>query len=186
MRILISGGCKNGKSSYAEELAKRMQTNNKNLYYLATMVPKDREDMEKIRRHKKERDGLGFQTVEINRNIQESLKEYSKSDVFLLDSVTALLANEMFKENEEVDLKAYKRVAEDLVRIVENTKHIVIVTDYIHSDAINYECLTKTYIKGLAYIGIVLAKICDVVLESCYTNFITHKGHNLLKSPQIL
>ena len=63
MRIFISGGCKNGKSYYAQRLAKAQCIGN-GLYYIATMKPVDAEDDERIARHRRERDGFGFTTVE--------------------------------------------------------------------------------------------------------------------------
>ena len=45
MNILISGGCKNGKSYYAQKLALSMaQEKSLPLYYLATMIPVDDEE----------------------------------------------------------------------------------------------------------------------------------------------
>ena len=62
MRIFITGGCKNGKSYYAQTLAKAQQ--GLPLYYVATMEPRDEEDRLRIARHLKEREGWGFVTVE--------------------------------------------------------------------------------------------------------------------------
>lgn len=65
MNIFISGGCKNGKSYHAQELARDMAVQGGlPLYYLATMIPHDDEDRARIRRHLSERDGWGFETVE--------------------------------------------------------------------------------------------------------------------------
>ena len=70
MNIFISGGCKNGKSYHAQELARGMaQENNLPLYYLATMIPRDEEDDARIRRHLSEREGWGFDTIEQGVNI---------------------------------------------------------------------------------------------------------------------
>ena len=45
MNIFISGGCKNGKSMYAQKLAKEMaDARGRALYYIATMIPTDEED----------------------------------------------------------------------------------------------------------------------------------------------
>lgn len=60
MNIFISGGCKNGKSYYAQRRAKDMAENaGVPLYYIATMIPHDEEDRIRIRRHLSERDGWG-------------------------------------------------------------------------------------------------------------------------------
>lgn len=49
MNIFISGGCKNGKSYHAQELARDMaRENSLPLYYLATMIPTDEEDRARI------------------------------------------------------------------------------------------------------------------------------------------
>ena len=97
MNLFISGGCKNGKSFFAQEEAKK-QAEEKGvpLYYLATMIPADDEDRARIKRHLAERDGWGFTTIEQGRNICGALEKADPEGVFLLDSVTALLSNEMF------------------------------------------------------------------------------------------
>ena len=100
MNILISGGCKNGKSYYAQKLALSMaQEKSLPLYYLATMIPVDDEDRVRIERHLKEREGWGFDTIERGLDICGCLKGRTVSGeavhpegVFLLDSVTALLS----------------------------------------------------------------------------------------------
>ena len=64
MNILISGGCKNGKSYYAQKLALSMaQEKSLPLYYLATMIPVDDEDRVRIERHLKEREGSTYAAV---------------------------------------------------------------------------------------------------------------------------
>ena len=45
MNVFISGGCKNGKSYYAQRDAKRQAgAAGRPLYYIATMIPHDEED----------------------------------------------------------------------------------------------------------------------------------------------
>ena len=90
MNLFISGGCKNGKSFFAQEEAKK-QAEEKGvpLYYLATMIPADDEDRARIKRHLAERDGWGFTTIEQGRNICGALEKADPEGVFLLDSVTA-------------------------------------------------------------------------------------------------
>ena len=43
MNVLISGGCKNGKSFFAQQLAAELAAG-RPLYYIATMIPRDDED----------------------------------------------------------------------------------------------------------------------------------------------
>jgi len=173
MRIFISGGCKNGKSTYAQKLAK-MQQNGK-LYYIATMQATDNEDDERIIRHIEERFGWGFTTIEQPRNIEKILEKCDPGGSFLLDSLTALLANEMFAPS-GVDESAYKRVASQLLSVIHAIPNIVIVSDYIYSDAMLYDPLTEAYRKSLATLDRLAATHCDTVLEAAYTQIIVHKG----------
>ena len=65
MNVFISGGCKNGKSMYAQKIARDMaEAQQVPLYYLATMIPVDAEDRARISRHLSEREGWGFETIE--------------------------------------------------------------------------------------------------------------------------
>ena len=105
MKILLLGGSKSGKSGLAQCLARNL-AGTKALYYWATMEPSDAEDQARIRRHLRERAGWGFQTVEQGRDLPRALHGLDGSGTVLLDSVTALLANEMF--GPEVDLDAPK------------------------------------------------------------------------------
>ena len=176
MNILISGGCKNGKSYYAQKLALSMaQEKSLPLYYLATMIPVDDEDRVRIERHLKEREGWGFDTIERGLDICGCLKGRTVSGeavhpegVFLLDSVTALLSNEMFRPDGKVDLEAPERVASDLSEFALRTGNTVFVSDYIYSDAFSYESLTEEYRRGLARADRRLSRVCDRVLEVSY------------------
>lgn len=180
MIIYVSGGCKNGKSSIAEKIAFKLKQKDKPFYYIATMKPVDDEDEKRIEKHRKDREHLFFETIEINKNINELEKIANLDGTFLIDSVTALLANEMFNNGTIIE-EAYKKVSEDLLYIVNKMKNVVIVSDYIFSDIIQYDNITKKYIKGLAYIDKTCAKKSDILIEVCYNNIIIHKGKDIVK-----
>ena len=176
MKIFISGGCKNGKSYYSQHLAKKQQSSDAGaLYYIATMNASDNEDNERIKRHRQERDGWGFTTVEQWQNIENILSICDTGGSFLLDSLTALLANEMFTTDGKVNLSAKDKIADGLLEILGQIDNIVIVSDYLYSDAMLFDSLTNEYRKSLATLDRLAAKHCDTVLEVCYTQVITHK-----------
>ena len=172
MSTLISGGCKNGKSLYAQRLAMLGPAPR---YYVATMIPVDGEDDARIQRHRRERAGWGFVTLERGRNILECLVGADASGTFLLDSVTALLANEMFTP-EDIVPDAPKKVARELCAFVARAPHTVLVSDFIYSDAHLYDPLTEAYRAGLARIDRALAQCCDGVVEVVGGQIIVHKG----------
>ena len=181
MRIFISGGCKNGKSYYAQHLAKVQcpAQQPESLYYIATMKPADTEDNERINRHRHERQGWGFKTVEQHIDIEKILDKCNCGHSFLLDSLTALLANEMFLPDGKVNEQAAEKISAALLKITGKIKNIVIVSDYIYGDAIIYDTLTEKYRKSLAKIDRAVAGACDILLESAFTNLIIHKGNEM-------
>lgn len=173
MLIFLSGGAKNGKSTQAQDLSVSLCKNGK-LYYLATMIPTDDEDAARIARHISERDGMGFQTVEHGRRLAQYAAD--PEGTYLVDSVTALLANEMFLSDGSTDLAAAERVAEELCGFADRVKNAVFVSDYIYGDGRIYDEFTEEYRKGLAGVDRALAEKCDVVAEVMHGVPICYKG----------
>ena len=181
MKIFISGGCKNGKSHYAQHLARaqRKVRQTGSLYYIATMKPIDSEDDDRIARHRREREGWGFATVEQPVDIERILETCDPCGSFLLDSLTALLANEMFAPNGTVNEHALPKIINGLRQITDTVDNIIIVSDYIYSDAFFYDPLTAQYRKSLAEIDRTAAENCDAVLEVSFANLMIHKGKKM-------
>lgn len=186
MNIFISGGCKNGKSLHAQELAKKMaDEQHVPLYYIATMIPKDEEDIARIKKHVEVRAGWGFITVEQPTHLMGMFEEGFADEngdpvdphgAFLLDSVTALLSNVMFGPNGEYDEAAGEKVKEDVIRFAEATGNTVFVSDYIYSDARRFDDWTENYRRSLAMCDKELAKICEQVIETTFGSFRVIKG----------
>jgi adenosylcobinamide kinase / adenosylcobinamide-phosphate guanylyltransferase len=177
MRIFISGGCKNGKSYYAQNLAKAQQV--RSLYYIAAMKSVDAEDDERIKRHRFDREGWGFTTIEQAVDIEKILDKCDSGGSFLLDSLTALLANEMFPSDGIINELVPEKITKGLEDVTKKIKNIVMVSDYIYSDAFLYDPLTEKFRRSLAETDRCAAGICDVVLEITYTNVIVHKGRKI-------
>ncbi len=179
MNVFISGGCKNGKSTYAERIAVSLSQAAKPLYYIATMLPADDEDRVRITLHRQSRAGLGFQTVELGCDIASLTERCVMGGTFLLDSATALLANEMFPRDGAVNTNAHVKIADELLPVMRSVGNMVVVSDYIYSDARIYDEYTEAYRKGLAYIDRQCATYCDAVIEVSYSSLIYHKGRVL-------
>ena len=84
MTIFLSGGSKNGKSTLGERAARALAGEGP-LWYVATMIPHDEEDRARIRRHRQDREGCGFQTVEQGWDLSSCLA--GRCGTFLVDSV---------------------------------------------------------------------------------------------------
>lgn len=173
MRVLLIGGSKSGKSSLAQELVLRLSDGSRTIYW-AAMEPVDDEDDARIARHVEERAGLGFETVECGRNISSSAEKALGSSV-LFDSVTALLANEMFAEG-SIDTEAGAKAAEELIVLSNSAQNFVCVCDDIFCDGAVYDELTERYRFSLALVLRRLAQEFEAVCEVVCGMPITVKG----------
>lgn len=88
--VLITGGCRSGKSRFALNYANRLFTNR---LYLATSQALDDEMAERITRHKMER-SPDWRTIEEPIEIEKSIyKGCTDADVILLDCLTLWISN---------------------------------------------------------------------------------------------
>ena len=187
MKILISGGAKNGKSIYAQKISKAMSVKyDVPLYYVATMEPVDEEDENRIKRHIKERAGWGFTTIEEPRRLAEIFerdiitgedsnaklgKGTARSEnvdergVFLVDSLTALLGNNMFGKNGSMNLDCFDEVRDDIYSFSKKASNIVLVSDSIGCDGFKFDEVTEKYRMNLARLEREAASYFDRVVE---------------------
>jgi len=111
--------------------------------------------------------------------VMNDMATFAEPDsTFLVDSITALLLNELFPEthNGEADPDAVNRCRDGLRKLASGAKNAVFVTDYIYSDAMRYDAFTENYRSSLASLDCTLAEVCDVVIELCAGNVIFYKG----------
>ena len=173
MLILLSGGSKSGKSMLAQELTRRLAQEGP-MYYWAAMEPTDEEDLARIRRHRQERLGWGYATVEQGRNLEAAFSRVTPRGTVLFDSTTALLANEMFQGS--FDGAAPERCLRSLLALGRYVQNVVFVSDSLYSDSGRYDLWTERYRAGLGRIDRGLARACDVVAEISAGIPILHKG----------
>lgn len=177
MKVFLSGGGKSGKSAFAQQVALRLARGGRR-YYVATMIPCDGEDRARVARHVADRAGMGFETLELGRGIEQCLALAAPGATVLVDSVTALLLNETYPDGHDAapDPDAARRCAGGLLKVAEGVGNAVFVSDYIYSDALCYDGLTEKFRADLACIDKALAGACDTVMELCAGKVIVHKG----------
>lgn len=175
MTVFITGGCKNGKSTFALKAARGLAGGGLR-YYVATMIPCDSHEWECVRRHRAARAGMGFETLEQGTDLSACLRGADVKGTFLLDSVTALLVNEMFPPGGGLDRLAAARVGADLERFLDTVENAVLVSDYLCGDGGVYDGPSEQYRRGLAGLERLLARRCDCVVEICVGLPVVQKG----------
>lgn len=169
MTVFLPGGSKSGKSDLAQKIACSLAAGGP-LLYLATMHPADAEDQLRIQRHIRRREGLGFQTVERERNLTDLVPQLPRDATVLLDSVTALFTNELFQPELDwvLDQMAVSRCKEGLLALADRVQHTVFVSDLLFGDAVRYDPDTECFRQGLGALSCMLAARADAVAEVCF------------------
>ncbi|MBO7699491.1 MAG: bifunctional adenosylcobinamide kinase/adenosylcobinamide-phosphate guanylyltransferase [Eubacteriaceae bacterium] len=171
MLIFISGGVKGGKSMFAQYLARSLNTEGTTLGYAATMIPYDEEDRKRIRRHISDRQGWGFRTYEEPSDVSSIIPLMGEREVVLLDSLTALVQNNIFPDAETIrsDIRA-EDICEGIFELSEKAKDLIVVSDYIFSDAFIYDDVTELFRSVLGRCHCLIAERSDIVLECFFSN----------------
>lgn len=171
MLCLITGGSGSGKSEYAESLVLRLQK--KPRLYIATMYPFDVECHLRIRRHRQMRAEKGFETLECYTGLKDAdVRGYG---TVLLECMSNLTANELYQAGGAKD-RCVEAILEGVHKIRGQCEHLVIVTNEIFSDGIDYEEETRQYQKYLAELNRRLASMADLAVEVVYSVPVIQKG----------
>ncbi len=162
MLILICGQADSGKSLYAETRLSEFRSSPK--IYAAMSKIVDEEMRERVKKHQAMRSGKGFITVEKTQNLGRL--EIPTGSAIMIESLTAWTANEMFTETGVKESgHVVTKILSDLSRLLEHAENIVIVSDDIFSDGVEYDALTEEYVKTLALLTVKIAEIADEVVE---------------------
>ena len=102
--ILITGGARSGKSSYAEMLARKPYAQGTGVLYIATAVASDEEMEDRIARHRAQRPS-DWSTWECYKGLSkiDQAFDVTQYQTILIDCIVNLLANISFEEIEDID-----------------------------------------------------------------------------------
>ena len=159
MRILLTGGSANGKSTFAESLAVKLGGK---LWYIAAMMPYGEESEARIRRHRAMRAEKGFTTIERYTDIA-GLAIPERGTV-LLECLCNLTANEMF-EPDGAGEDTVNAVLRGIDALEKQSDNLIVVTNDVGSDGGGYDGLTMRYVDALGEINQRLAQRFDSVYE---------------------
>ncbi|MFP4199088.1 MAG: bifunctional adenosylcobinamide kinase/adenosylcobinamide-phosphate guanylyltransferase [Halanaerobium sp.] len=114
--ILIQGGARSGKSSFAELIARKIA--GLDVIYLASAVVTDQEMELRIEKHQQQRPAE-WQTVEEAYNISSCLKNIEKNSTILFDCLTTYLGNLIFKKEGQDFADMEAEILAEIERILE-------------------------------------------------------------------
>lgn len=172
---LVYGGSGSGKSEFAEsEILRLSGTAASKRFYIATMKIRDEEARQKAARHKKLREKKDFMTIEALENIGSAAEKIldiskclGKKSCVLLECLSNLAANEMFLETGEIlePQKVVEKIEAGLEKLFLSSGELVIVSNNVFDDGIEYGKETRAYQEALAALNAFAAARADSVSE---------------------
>jgi adenosylcobinamide kinase / adenosylcobinamide-phosphate guanylyltransferase len=89
--VLVTGGARSGKSSWAQQTAENATTGSKRIF-IATAVPIDSEMCDRIKKHREDRDAT-WTTVESPYELDKAISSLDNGSVVCIDCITVWLGN---------------------------------------------------------------------------------------------
>jgi len=164
--VLILGGARSGKSSYAQSLA---DATGNSVTFIATAQALDDEMSARIQKHRAER-SANWETLEIPLGITTHVKQI-KSDVVILDCITLLVTNLLmqFVKDDLVDempfMQAVQKEVEELIVMVREQKQDwLIISNEVGLGLVPPYQMGRVYRDWLGWANQRLAREADKVI----------------------
>jgi len=162
--ILVTGGARSGKSSFAEKLAREA---GKDVTYVATAQPLDEEMAKRIYEHKRSRP-QNWKTVEEPLNVAPVIEQESKrGNVILLDCLALFVANVLLAQEDPTGEKASQKILCEIEKLATTCKkaqgEVIIVTNEVGMGIVPEYPISRTYRDLLGKANQIMASYADIV-----------------------
>ena len=157
--ILVLGGCKSGKSSFAQCSAEK--TGEKRLY-VATGQATDEEMKDKIKKHREER-GAGWETSEVEFCLSDVIRRKNENyDVILIDCITAWVTNLLIADR---SFEAILDMVRDLEESIEYTTcPVIMVSNEVGYGIVPMNSLARRFRDIAGLVNQRIAEFSDEVI----------------------
>lgn len=167
--ILVTGGARSGKSTYALERSEKISSKK---CFVATCPVIDPEMDDRIHAHKLERQGRGWDSIEEEQDICSLLEKLEQYDVVLIDCLTLWVNNLMYQAEQSGLFYGEKeiRLQTDLLALAieKYPGTIVCVTNEVGMGIVPDNAMARRYRDLVGSCNRYLAKKADeVILVSC-------------------
>ncbi len=160
--IYISGGCRSGKSSYAQKLA---ESHSGKRAYLATCPPIDREMEQRISLHQQQRTDREWVTIEAPLDLADAVEQASHCDILLIDCLTLWINNLIYEAEKQGNLLTEQMISEqctELVNVCRKGKQtIIFVTNELGMGLVPADSVSRHYRDCLGRCNQTIASFAD-------------------------
>lgn len=162
--IMVTGGCRSGKSRFAQNLA---EAAGQSRLYLATAPVLDAEMEDRISRHRAERASRQWETCEEQVNLVHVLQNHPTYQVVLCDCLTLWVSNQMYVSEQKGELLGEDTLAQATQQLaVEARKHfgtVVFVTNEVGLGIVPGDALSRRFRDLAGRCNQVMAAAADEV-----------------------
>ena len=152
--ILITGGCRSGKSSFAQKIAEQLHINR---FYIATAEPLDEEMKTRIKHHQKDRDET-WTTVETPILIAEDLDQ---NGCVVVDCLTLWITNLMMHSQDDLYIQqSFEQLCSKL-KTVDND--VILITNEVGWGIVPLNAMSRSFRDHSGRLSQNIAKIADHV-----------------------
>jgi len=162
--LLITGGCRSGKSTHAQALAEKLPGSRA---YVATCPVVDEEMQRRICRHQEARRGRGWKTLEEALDLKGALLDANAYDVLLVDCLTLWINNLLYEAEQNggsiKEDEIERRCSEVLAACAEHSGTVIFVTNEVGMGIVPENATARHYRDLLGTCNQVMASGADEV-----------------------
>jgi len=171
--ILITGGCRSGKSRHALTLARNIPGEK---LYVATAEALDSEMAERIAKHRQERDP-GWETHEEPTELVKVFKQLeTRSGVLILDCLTLWLSNLLLNNHDQ------EHISKEASRLMDQCEQmrcqVIIVTNEVGAGIVPENQLAREFRDLVGGVNQLVARRCEEVIHMVSGIPVTIKTRN--------
>ncbi|MDX2495885.1 MAG: bifunctional adenosylcobinamide kinase/adenosylcobinamide-phosphate guanylyltransferase [Desulfuromusa sp.] len=160
--IYISGGCRSGKSNYAQQRAEAVPGKR---IYLATCPPIDAEMEQRIVLHQQQRVDRDWKTLEAPLELADAVKQASDFDVILVDCLTLWVNNLLYLAEQEGNHLSEQIISDKCIELVaicrRRNQTIIFVTNELGMGLVPANSTARCYRDCLGRCNQTIARLAD-------------------------
>jgi adenosylcobinamide kinase/adenosylcobinamide-phosphate guanylyltransferase len=170
--VLVIGGCRSGKSTYALQTAEKVPGKQK--IFIATCVPQDDEMKQRVAKHQKDR-SQNWVTVEEPLHLPEAILGNSpKADIMLVDCLTLWVSNLLMETDDEKKLEG--PIAQLIDAIEKAACPIVLVSNEVGTGIVPENRLARQFRDIAGWLNQAVARCASKVVWMVAGIPVTVKG----------
>lgn len=166
--VLITGGCRSGKSGYAQKMAESLPPAR---VYVATSPVTDDEMRRRIEQHRQARHNRGWETIEEQLDLTGVFRRNAESNVLLVDCVTLWVNNLMYRAEQESRQVTEADVEEQCGEMLDAARAccgtVIFVTNEVGFGVVPENALARRYRDLVGRANQIIAEQADAVTLVC-------------------